>query len=159
MSTLPSTDPDLAETYALRRPDAPESETFFADSLAEIIDQFIDGYAAMDDKDALAARAEVLSGVVTAASRNALEGAEFDPTPTDAELTAIARDKAEPFPLTEWTLDMPLLEMAHHYQPYTDVPLPSGSVVTFDAADERSFLTCLHGLGAIWFAVRDNDDD
>lgn len=146
-------------------------QTVASDDLPDLIDALIDGYAEMDDEVGLIARVDVLGLAVRAAQQSILDETDFDAPPSDEQLTALLRDKRDPLPspLDAWDLDVPLLELATHFAPYTDAPAPAGAVdildldpdasvppgtvVLCDPVDERAFLSCLHLFNLVEFTV------
>ncbi|MGO1851911.1 MAG: hypothetical protein ACTH0V_00700 [Microbacteriaceae bacterium] len=136
-------------------------QAVFSSSLSEIVAELVPGYAeALEagDDDALLElrleslamlalmRQEALVAEVTASL--AEEDADYPGLPEEV-LTVLLTPKDGPvIELDEWAPPLPLYLLATQYQPYTDVPAPTGEHVhLLYPHDERGFLVALAELG------------
>jgi hypothetical protein len=62
-------------------------------------------------------------------------------------------DEAE----VEWTLDVPLVLIPAHYQPFTSLPKPTGRIVWLDPATETTLLDTLAAAGLIRLLNQSDD--
>lgn len=130
----------------------------FADSILELLDTLIPGYATLSEEDQDVARIQFSQ--TAAATVQAAIMAELEPgdvTDEEYKILGAPRQLAQPT-VTFWTSQVPLIAVETSYAPYTDVPRPaSGTSATEEDSniwwirpmDEEEFLVSLHEIGVI----------
>lgn len=135
-------------------------KTIFADTLGEVIDHILDGYATIDftdegDDQALFARADACTHFANIAQASVIEHTGLPDDLNDDEKMALTLDRSVPLELDgEWSMDVPLVLVATNYAPYTDVPAPEGNVVFLNPHTEVTFLVSGSQLGLWTFRTR-----
>ena len=138
-----------------------------ADTVTELLDALIPGYADMPetprgDAQALAARYVHAVAVATAVQADvacqAAAAGGLDPAAEDEDtLTALFADRTEPFvgagPPTgdspTWTHGVPLVLIGTDYAPFTDRGRPTGRIIWLDPSTETGYLHSLAEIGMI----------
>jgi len=99
--------------------------------------------------------------------QTAIERGDFDPAAVSEDvLTALFAERIVPFegvPLTddvndprvnlEWDLDVPLVLMTSDYEPFTERPTPTGTIIWLDPTTELTYLRSLDRLGVMKLLV------
>jgi len=146
----------------------------FADSLGELIDLILPGYAALPDDPsgddaALIARhdhiAQVANAIQGGFNEQASERGLLDMATADENLTtALGHDRSLPWSgmvdgagesSYVWQSDIPLVLLTTDYAPFTDRPSPQGeAIVMLDPSDEATYLASLTKLGLVQYMRR-----
>ncbi len=143
--------------YALVRGDV----TTFSDSLSDLVGAIIPGYSSsIDDEAALLARWQCAARTATDLQQLFATGEGLDPAGESEEvLTVLFTDRALVAPMglvgPVWSHRVPLVVLATDYEPFTNVPRPSGNVRFIDSSTERAFLRSLADLGVCHFFTQD----
>lgn len=144
-------DPDTRWRYAAIGADGTAT---LAESATEMVADFIDGYAGLDDKQALEKRWDVLVMLANAAQRHyvslAVQNGDLVlDTAGEHILTALFSDRSRPYLSDKWDGLTPLVLIATDYSPYTDRPAPKGKIVWVNPETEVSFLRALDTLDVV----------
>lgn len=139
-----------------------DGTVLFGDTITELVDQLIDGYADLAGDDAmLDARYDFAVAVAnTRQAINALvasENGEFDQDVESEEvLTSIfsAKDVFVPSQAA-WSHAVPLVLIATDYAPTTDRPRPDGNIQWVDPSNELTLLKSLAELGDFELFIRE----
>jgi hypothetical protein len=133
-----------------------EGAAIGAETVSELVDEVLPDHSNSDDADRFGLRLELLAELVNQcqamdlAARRA-QDASLDELLGEAGLTALIAPKTGvSLDMPHWPFDVPLFLMATQYEPYTDLPAPTGTtVVLVDPGNERAFLDGLVMLGAV----------
>lgn len=135
---------------------SPDGRAIFADSITDVVNEIIPGYADLDDTDMtkdehLEARIGTLAhlGGNAQAVMVADEGSDGF---TEVELTAMLTSKELSAGVDSWNPAVPLVLLTTSYTPFTDVAQPEGSIVWLDPTSEVGFLNSMQtlGYGELW---------
>ncbi|PWJ25673.1 hypothetical protein ATK17_1809 [Branchiibius hedensis] len=134
-----------------------------ADTATELLPLVVAGYdhiAADDIESAFLARFDHAAGVAAFVQHSALQAAidggyQLD---DDVATTAMMSPKTDPLPgpvlgrAGVWGEPVPLVLVASHYAPYTELAAPSGDgVILVDPYTEKGYLAGLDQLGLVTF--------
>jgi hypothetical protein len=135
---------------------------FEGDSLSDLVDQIVLGHGEPmpETGDSAILRFELrhnhlvdvahrAQSIVMAAITE--EFGDFIGATDEDFLTAVYHDRgATTVALEQWQSDIPLFLMAAAYEPYTELPRPTGdSIVFLDAVNERTFIESLQATGFV----------
>lgn len=144
---------ETSNSYALVLDDG---STMMSGSVSELVDSVVADHADSDAEGQLELRSAHLAAVaeLTQAVLNAshdLEGLDED------ALTALFHDRgSDVVQFNEWGMDIPLILDATAYQPFTDVPKPTGERLIFtDPSTELTFLESLARIGVVEFLTNE----
>lgn len=131
-------------------------ETLAGDSMTDLVGQLLgDSYNPDDPAAALVERYETLVDLAVKMQAIMLASDSIDITKcSEAQLTAALADKRDVCHVTSWAADFPLIVVATGYEPYTDVPRPTGDVIVVDPHTEKSFLEAFTQLGLAILVTR-----
>ena len=135
-----------------------DDEVILADTLTEVISVIIDGYASEDVEEAFDQRTDLLAGLLdqhqAVICAVLTEEGRFDSAEeSEATLTTLFRSRNHPADVDEWEHEVPLLQLATHYAPYTTTPKPIGNITFYSTYTEREFLDALKELGELDFTL------
>lgn len=136
-----------------------DGTVIFSDTLTEILGELLDGYG--EDITSEAGAEQAFNARVDFAVRqaNARQGllaliatddGDFDPeVESEDTLTAIFSDRDEYIPVVElWDGKVPLVLISTEYEPFTEIPKPTGNVQWVNPATDLTLLSSLAELGA-----------
>ncbi|WIB65624.1 hypothetical protein [Curtobacterium sp. MCBD17_040] len=155
------TDDDVSWYVAVTNPT--DGTTVLADSATAAVAALIDGYSGEDPEEAFLQRFDyavrttaLQQGLVAVAAQE--EGTFDVATAGEDVLTALFSDRGEVAEVSEWTLPLPFIHVASHYEPYTETPRPSGeNVFLIDPYTEVTLLVSLSAAGTLDVSFRDED--
>lgn len=127
----------------------PDGRSIFADSISEIVEEIIPGYADLDDDEGdphLEARVATLAHLGGQAQASIL-AAEAGENFSEDELTAMLTPKELIVDIDAWNPAVPLLLLTTNYEPFTEHRAPDGTVIWLDPVSEVTFLSALQTLG------------
>lgn len=128
----------------------------FADTLEEILDTLIPGYATLSEEDQDVARIQYAQNAAATVQASILaELEEGDISPEEYAILSAPRQLPQPT-VKFWESEVPLIIVDTSYAPFTDVPAPSSAlgstleesnVWIISPMDSEVFLMNLHEIG------------
>lgn len=133
---------------------APDGSVTLAETATEMVSDFIEGYASLDNDTALERRYDLLVWLGNATQQHYVHMAEEAGTLAEGNmdedtLTALFSDRSRPREDGDWFQEVPLILLATDYSPYTERRRPNGKIVWLDPVTEVTFLRSLDKLGVI----------
>lgn len=129
----------------------------YADTAADLLDVFIDGYSDLDEGERLKARIEYATGLLAPMQATILHGSDQSDL-SEEDRAVILQPRHEPVVVGEWSATVPLVLLDVHYVPFSDIPAPvstfgdvanPSNLMWLRPSDEYEFLMSLHRIGII----------
>lgn len=144
-----------------------DGSTVFADTITELVQHLIPGYApdastAEGARDALDVRynfsveeaAIIQAGVIAAASGLGIFSAA---TTSEDDLGILFSPKdATPTGFAEWKLNVPLVLISTDYAPFTDIQAPTGQVQFIDPSTDLTLIKSMSAFGNFELLLNEN---
>lgn len=129
----------------------------YADSAADLLGVFVDGYADLAVEERVRARIEYAASLLAPMQATILHGSDQTDL-SDEDRAVILQPRHEPVVVEEWSSAVPLVLLDVHYIPFSEVPAPvstledvanPANLVWLRPSDEYEFLMSLHRVGTI----------